>query len=167
MGKCYSYKQDYEIALNEYLTAHRYDANKTEAIKEIIKINEASGDKTSLMEFYEKLVRQEPDNTFALVGLGDVYADLYEFKNAIEYYEKAVKTNNAGCEVYYKLGNCCEKLRDTVSAKEMYEKYLAKAPQSPDAEKLKEKLAEMDVSSSVSASADEGFIDKIMKFFGR
>ncbi len=167
MGKCYSYKQDYELALNEYLNAHRFDPNKAEAIKEIIKINEASGDKTSLMEFYEKLVRQEPDNTFALVGLGDVYADLYEFKNALEYYEKAIKTGTASYEVYYKTGLCYEKLKDLSSAKEAYEKYLAKAPLSPDTEKLKEKLAKMDTSSSVSVSADEGFIDKIMKLFGK
>ncbi len=167
MGKCYSYKQDYELALNEYLNAHRFDSQKTEAIKEIIKINEASGDKTSLMEFYEKLVRQEPDNTFALVGLGDVYADLYEFKNALEYYEKAIKTGTASYEVYYKTGLCYEKLKDLSSAKESYEKYLAKAPLSPDTEKLKEKLAKMDTSSSLAVSADEGLIDKIMKLFGK
>ncbi len=167
MGRCYSYKQDYELALAEYLNAHRQDSTKSEAVKEIIKINEASGDKTSLMEFYEKLVRQEPDNSFALAGLGDVYADLYEFKNALEYYDKALKAGTIDNEIFRKIGFCYEKLKDTASAKEAYEKYLAKAPLSPDTEKLKEKLAKMDTSSSVSVSADEGLIDKIMKLFGK
>ncbi len=167
MGKCYSFKQDYELALAEYLNAHRQDPSKSGAVKEIIKINEASGDKTSLMEFYEKLVRQEPDNTFALKGLGDVYADMYEFKSALEYYEKAVKAGITDYEIYNKMGFAYEKVKDLSSAKEAYEKYLAKAPLSPDTEKLKEKLAKMDTSSSSAVNTEEGFIDKIMKLFGK
>ncbi len=167
MGRCYSYKQDYELAMAEYLNAHRQDPEKSEAIKEIIKINEASGDKTSLMEFYEKLVRQEPDNTFALKGLGDVYADLYEFRNALEYYEKAVKAGTTDYEIYNKMGFAYEKIKDLSSAKKAYEKYLAQAPLSPDTEKLKEKLAKMDTSSSAPINSEEGLIDKIMKLFGK
>ena len=167
MGKCYSYKQNYDLALAEYLNAHRYDATKADAVKEIIKINEASGDKTSLMEFYEKLVRQEPDNTFALKGLGDIYADMYEFRNALEYYKKAEKLDSNDYELLNKIGFACEKVKDMASAKEYYEKYLAKAPLSPDTEKLKEKVAKMAGSTLVDGGNEEGLIDKIMKFFGK
>ena len=151
MGKCYSYKQNYDLALAEYLNAHRYDATKSEAVKEIIKINEASGDKTSLMEFYEKLVRQEPDNTMALKGLGDIYLDLYELKSAVEYYQKVAKLNPNDYEIYNKMGYVYEKLKDVASAKECYEKYLAKAPLSPDSEKIKEKLEKMQNVTSSTA----------------
>lgn len=167
MGKCYSYKKNYDLALAEYLNAHRIDSSKSDAVKEIIKINEATGDKTSLMEFYEKLVRQEPDNTMALKGLGDIYADLYEFRSAIEYYEKAAKISSSDYELYIKLGFAYEKVKDMQSAKECYEKYLAKAPLSPDSEKIKEKVAKMGEVASVSCAEEEGFIDKIMKFFGK
>lgn len=168
MGKCYSYKQDYDLALAEYLNAHRFDANRSEAVKEIIKINEASGDKTSLMEFYEKLVRQEPENTMALKGLGDIYVDLYEHRSAIEYYKKAEKINPADYDIYNKLGACYEKLKDYSSAKEAYEKYLEKAPISPDTEKLKAKVSSMNIGNSAeSTSEEEGFIDKIMKLFSK
>lgn len=168
MGKCYSYKQDYELALAEYLNAHRIDPSKSEAVKEIIKINESKGDKTSLMEFYEKLARQEPDSELALKGLGDVYADMYEFKSAIEYYNRLIKVNPNNTDVYYKLGLCFEKIKDIGSAKENYEKYLAKAPLSPDSEKLREKVSKMEVSkTALPVSEEEGFIDKIMRFFGK
>ncbi len=166
MGKCYSYKKSYELALSEYLNAHRYDATKADAIKEIIKINESMGDKTSLMEFYEKLVRQEPDNTFALKGLGDIYADMYEFRSALEYYKKAEKLDSNDYELLNKIGLACEKVKDIATAKEYYEKYLAKAPLSPDTEKLKEKVAKMSGMASAVANED-GLIDKIMKFFGK
>lgn len=168
MGKCYSYKQEYDLALAEYLNAHRFDSNKSEAVKEIIKINEASGDKTSLMEFYEKLVRQEPENTMALKGLGDIYADMYEHKVAIDYYKKAAKLNSSDYEVFNKLGICYEKIKDFASAKSAYEKYLEKAPMSPDTEKLKEKVSAMNTGNSIDAvSNEEGFIDKIMKLFSK
>ncbi len=168
MGRCYSYKQDYDLALAEYLNAHRFDPSKSEAVKEIIKINEAKGDKTSLMEFYEKLYRQEPDNTMALKGLGDVYADMYEFKNALEYYEKLVKADLNNYEAYKQIGFCYEKLKNLRLAKENYEKYLQKAPLSPDSEKLKEKVSKMDVQNTKEADVnEEGFIDKIFKIFGK
>lgn len=168
MGRCYSYKQDYELALSEYLNAHRIDQNRTEAIKEIIKINETIGDNTSLMEFYEKLYRQEPDNPIALKGLGDIYANMYEFRSAIEYYEKLVKIEPNNFEAYRQLGFCYEKTRNNVQAKEAYEKYLKTAPLSPDTEKIKEKISKMDTSSSYSeANSEEGFIDKIFKLFNK
>ena len=168
MGRCYSFKQDYELALAEYLNAHRIDSSRAEAIKEIIKINESTGDKTSLLEFYEKLLRQEPENTFALKGLGDVYVNMYEFKNALEYYKKLTKIDSSNYEVFNQMGFCYEKVKDFSSAKECYEKYIAKAPLSPDTEKLKEKVAKMASSSYKEAdSSDDGFIGKIMKLFGK
>ena len=167
MGRCYSYKEDYELALAEYLNAHRTDSSKIEAIKEIIKINETTGDKTSLMEFYEKLYRQEPDSAVALKGLGDIYSDMYEFTNAVEYYEKLVKLNTSDIEVYKKLGFCYEKLKQSARAKENYEKYLKHAPLSPDTEKLQEKISKMSISNVETISEEEGFIDKIMKLFGK
>ena len=165
MGKCYSYKQDYELALSEYLLAHRCDASKSGAVKEIIKINEASGDKSSLMEFYEKLASQEPDNSMALKGLGDIYVDLYEFNSALEYYLKAVKISDSDYDIYYKLGFCYEKLKNISKAKEYYQKYIDKAPLSPDSEKLKEKVSKMASDESDITQSQDGFIDKILSLF--
>lgn len=168
MGRCYSFKQDYELALAEYLNAHRIDSSRPEAIKEIIKVNEALGDSTGLMEFYEKLIRQEPDNLSALKGLGDIYANMYEFRSALEYYNKLIKIDSNDYDTYKQMGFCYEKLKDTASAKECYEKYIQKAPLSPDTEKLKEKLSKMNAAYAVSEGGnEEGFIDKIFKLFGK
>ena len=52
--------------------------------------------------------------------------------------------------------------------KENYEKYLEKAPLSPDTEKLKEKVAKMTTNSEEKYQNDEeGLIDKIMHLFGK
>ena len=170
MGRCHSYNGNYELALAEYLNAHRANPNKSETIKEIIKINEAKGDNTSLMEFYEKLNRQEPDNTIALEGLGDIYVNMYEFRSAVDYYEKLIKINNNNYEIYKKLGYCYEKLKQNSRAKENYEKYLEKAPLSDESEKIKNKVSKMQSSTDKSdetINQEEGFIDKIMRLFGK
>jgi len=166
MGKCYSYKKEYELALAEYLNAHRNDSTKPEAVKEIIKINEATGDKTSLMEFYEKLHRQEPDNTMALKGLGLLYIDLYEFKVALDYLKKLSDIDKNDNDVNKQIALCYEKLKDNYNAKKYYEKYIEKAPLSPDTEKLKEKIAKMsDNEQAEAVENDDGFLDKILSFF--
>ena len=59
------------------------------------------------------------------------------------------------------------KIKDIKSAKECYEKYLSKAPLSPDTEKLKEKISKMTGENSSNVESEEGFIDKIMKLFGK
>ncbi|MBR6163520.1 tetratricopeptide repeat protein [bacterium] len=166
MGRCYSMKQDYELALNEYLNAHKADAKGTEAIKEIIKINEAANNPSILMEFYEKLLKSEPDNVDALKGLAKFYSDMYEFRQALDYLEKwkEVKPNDA--QVYNQLVLCYEKLKNFKSAKENYNIYLSKAPLSPDTEKLRERLEKMADDNGPEAE-DEGLLDKIMKIFGK
>ena len=59
------------------------------------------------------------------------------------------------------------KVKDIATAKEYYERYIAKAPLSPDTEKLKEKVAKMSGVSSSDCANEDGLIDKIMKFFGK
>lgn len=167
MGRCYSMKQDYDLALNEYLNAHKANSKGTEAIKEIIKINEAANNPSILMEFYEKLLKSEPDNVDALKGLAKFYSDMYEFRQALDYLEKwkEVKPNDA--KVYEQLGMCYEKLKNMKLAKENYNIYLSKAPLSPDTEKLRERVEKMADTGFEPTDEDEGLLDKIMKFFGK
>ena len=167
MGRCYSLKQDYELALNEYFNAHKADAKGTEAIKEIIKINETANNPSLLMEFYEKLLKSEPDNVDALRGLAKFYSDMYEFRQALEYLEKWKELKPNDAQAYYQLGVCYEKLKNMKSAKENYNIYLSKAPLSPDTEKLRERVEKMSDVGSAPAEEDEGLLDKIMKIFGK
>ena len=93
---------------------------------------------------------------------------MYEFSSALEYYEKLLKVSPNEYAAYYNIGLCYEKTKRIGAAKEAYEKYLAKAPLSPDTEKLKEKVSKMVAGSNETAGSEEdGFIDKIMKFFSK
>lgn len=163
-GLFYTLKKDYQMALNEFLQAHNLKPDNAQVLKEIIKINENNGDSNSLVEFYEKLLAIEPDNASALINLGKFYADMYEFQNALKYYEKLENINNKNYQVYKEIAFCYEKLKNNVLAKEYYQKYVDKAPLSPEVEEMKIKLSKM---SDVTVAEDEGILEKIMKLFSR
>lgn len=161
-GRYYLLKKDTAVALNEFIQAHHIKPDSAEIIKEIIKIYENNGDKNSILEFYEKLLKVDSNNQDALKNMAKFYAGMYEFKDALTYYNKLIELNTKDNQIYYEIGYCYEKLKNNVLAKEFYQKYLEKAPLTPDVEKLKVRLSKL---SDDVAEEDEGFLDKIMKFF--
>lgn len=163
-GKYYLLKNDEEMALNEFLTAHNIVPQELSVINEIINLLENKGDKSGAIEFYEKILRADAKNINALIKLGNFYSDMYEFSNAIKYYEKAEEINPNRTDIYKKIGFCYEKMKNNILAKEYYEKYLAKAPLTPEVEELKKRLAGM---SDEVEQEDIGLLEKIMGMFSR
>lgn len=164
-ARYYLLKKDSNLALTEFMHAHNIKPDNAEIIKEILKIHENLGDKNSILEFYEKLLKADPENEDALKNIAKFYSDMYEFKEALNYYNRLLEINPKDNQVYYETAYCYEKLKNNVLAKEFYEKYLKKAPLTPETENLKEKLAKM--SDEVLVEEDEGFLGRIMKFFAR
>lgn len=163
-GAFYNLKKDYQMALSEFLQAHNVKPDDASVIKEIIKINENTNDKTSLIEFYEKLIAIEPNNESALGNLGKFYLDMHEFKNALRYFERLESSNSRNVEVLKDIAFCYEKLKNNILAKEYYQKYVDRSPLTPEVEQLKHKLSKM---SDENFSEDEGLLEKIMKIFSR
>ena len=161
-GKFYIQKGDYDVAKNEFIYAHNLNPKSAQVIKDIILLNENTGDNSSLVEFYEKLLVAEPDNQQALKSLGNFYYDVGEYNNALEYYLKAESSARNDFSVFKDIARCYEKLRKNLSAKEYYQKYLDNAPLGSDTEVIKSKIAKM---SDENVSEDEGILEKIMKFF--
>jgi tetratricopeptide (TPR) repeat protein len=164
-GKYYLLKKDDELALSEFIHAHNLNSKDAIVIKEIIKIYERTADKHAILEFYEKLLKADPQNQEALKNIAKFYSDMYEFKEAINYYQQLLELNPKNIDIYKEVAFCWEKLKNYALAKEFYEKYLEKAPLNPETEKLKSKIAKMSNESSVEE--DEGFLDKILKFFAK
>lgn len=58
-----------DVALNEYLTAYRFNDKDVDLIETIAALLEAEGDKTKASEFYERLADVDPKNRLALEKL--------------------------------------------------------------------------------------------------
>lgn len=164
-AKMYIAKGQNDIALHEFMQAHRIDGNNIQTIGEIIKLCEESGEKHTAAEFYEKLLKIEPKNENALIKSGDFYFDMGEYKVASEFYERAAEVSHSS-ETFLKAGKCFEKLKRENIAKAYYEMYLKRAPSSQNAEVelIKAKISKL---SDTDTQEDEGFLEKLLGFFSK
>lgn len=87
-GKFNIIRGEKDVALNEYLTAHRFDDKNVDLIETIAALLEAEGDKTKASEFYERLADIDPKNRLALEKLADFRESIGDNYGAIEYMDK-------------------------------------------------------------------------------
>lgn len=107
-GKYNILRNDKDVALNEYMTAYRYNNKDADLIETIASLLEAEGDKTKASEFYERLADVDPKNTLALqklVEFRDSIGDSYGAKEYIERLKVIDPRNKFAEENYEKIVN--------------------------------------------------------------
>lgn len=77
-----------DVALNEYLTAYRFNDKDVDLIETIAALLEAEGDKTKASEFYERLADVDPKNRLALEKIAEFRESIGDNYGAIEYMER-------------------------------------------------------------------------------
>ena len=87
-GKYNILRNDKDVALNEYMTAYRFNNKDVDLIETIASLLEAEGDKTKASEFYERLADVDPRNTLALQKLVEFRESIGDKSGAIDYLEK-------------------------------------------------------------------------------
>ena len=87
-GKYNILRNDKDVALNEYMTAYRFNNKNADLIETIASILESEGDKTKACEFYERLVEVDPKNTLALEKLIEFRDSIGDSYGAREYMER-------------------------------------------------------------------------------
>ena len=87
-GKYNIVRGDKDVALNEYLTAYRFDDKNIDLIETIAVLLETEGDKTKASEFYERLVDVDPKNKNALQKLAEFRESIGDNYGAMEYMDR-------------------------------------------------------------------------------
>lgn len=102
-GKYNILRNDRDVALNEYMTAYRYNNKDCDLIETIASLLEAEGDKTKASEFYERLADVDSKNILALQKLVEFRESIGDKYGAIDYLEKlkAVDPRNKFVEENY------------------------------------------------------------------
>ena len=77
-----------DIALNEYLTAYRFNDSDIDLIETIAALLETEGDKTKAAEFYERLTDVDPKNSNALQKLAEFRESIGDYSGALTYLER-------------------------------------------------------------------------------
>lgn len=95
-GKYNIVRGNKDVALNEYLTAYRFNDSDIDLIETIAALLETDGDKTKAAEFYEKLTDVDPNNSNALQKLAEFRDSIGDYSGALNYLErlKSVDSRN-------------------------------------------------------------------------
>jgi len=152
-----------DVAINEFLNADRIKADADLAAT-LAGLLEENGDKTHAMEFYEKLVKLEPNNKIALSKVAEFRESIGDYRMQAEYLEKLYELDTKNTLVIKQLAQTYEKLHNKPAALEFYNKYIERARGLDDYEKVKAKIAKLE---NTNMQEDEGLLDKIMKFFNK
>lgn len=102
-GKYNIVRGERDVALNEFMTAYRFNDKNIDLIETIAALLEAEGDKTKACEFYEKLADIDENNKLALEKLAEFRESIGDNYGAIEYLErlKAIDPRNQFVEANY------------------------------------------------------------------
>lgn len=153
-----------DIAVNDFLNAYQLKDDDADLVHSLALILESTGEKNHAIEFYEKLYKLEPANRTALQKLADFRESIGDYAAQAEYLEKLLETDKRNTVLLRQLAEIHERLRNKPEAVKYYQKYLSITGDSPETEKIRQKLAKLENSEMVQ---EEGLIDKIMRFFNK
>lgn len=164
-AKCHLLKKETDIAINEFLQAHRINPENLEVVSSLATLLEANNDKTHAMEFYEKITQLNPKDKEALLKIADFRASIGDYRAQTDYLEKILELDNKNTVAIKCLATAYHKLKNYPSAVHYYNEFLKYNNDLAENEVIKEKLSK--INGLESEEASEGLIDKIMKFFNK
>ncbi len=163
-GKYYIKKNNYELALDEYLNAYNTNSQNVEVIKELINLYSSMNDNFACAEFCEKLVNIEKDDVATLKRLVKFYEEQGYEDKVIEYLYALAEINPKDYETLLRLAKHAESSRRIDDAVEYYQRYLKYAPNSDEKEAIRKRA---DMLSTGEMIEEQGLLDKILGFFSK
>lgn len=163
-GKYNLVRGNKDIAINEFLNANQIKEDDINLLNTLAMLLEESGDKNHAMEFYEKISKMDETDKKSLQKLAEFRESIGDYKSQAEYLLKLYHLDKRNATTVRQLGEAYEKLRNKPAAVECYEKYLEIGKGNPDYSKIQHKLEKL---QNTEMQEEEGFIDKIMKWFNK
>lgn len=163
-GKYNLVRGNKDIAINEFLNANQIKDDDINLLNTLAMLLEESGDKNHAMEFYEKISKMDENDKKSLQKLAEFRESIGDYKSQAEYLLKLYHLDKRNSTTVRQLGEAYEKLRNKPAAVECYEKYLEIGKGNPDYSKIQHKLEKL---QNTEMQEEEGFIDKIMKWFNK
>lgn len=164
-AKYHLLRKETDIAINEFLQAHRINTENIEVVSSLATLLEANNDKTHAMEFYEKLSQLNPKDKEALIKLADFREGIGDYRTQTDYLEKLLEIDSRNTDCLKRLGTAYQKLKNYPSAIHYYNEFLKYNNDIAQNEVIKEKLSK--INGLENQEESEGLIDKIMKFFNK
>lgn len=163
-GKYNLVRGNKDITINEFLNAFQVKNDDINLMYTLAMLLEESGDRNHAMEFYEKISQLDEKDKKSLEKLAEFRESIGDYKSQADYLLKLYHLDKRNAITVRRLGEAYEKLRNKPAAVECYEKYLEIGKGNPDYAKIQHKLEKL---NNTEMHEEEGFIDKLMKWFGK
>ena len=137
MGNCCAQKKDYKKAIEHYRKAlEKFPKNK-ELVLSIGNAYNNLNNHEKAIEWFHKLTIEDIGNVDTLYNIGVIAYNKGDFANAEKYFKKAAEVNIEFADAFYQLGMTYTALDKQSEAVEILKKFIAMAPDSPNAETAK------------------------------
>ena len=155
-----------DIAINEFLNAVQLRADDVNVMFTLADLLTENGDVNHASEYYEKILKIEPENKEALKKLASYRESIGDYDSQVRYLEKLYVADKKDMDSLKNLARGYERIKDKQSALKAYNKYLELVSDPAEYKLIKDKIDRLDSFGSSDASQSEGLLDKIMNMFG-
>lgn len=155
-----------DIAVNEFLNAVQIRADEPDVLFTLADMLTEDGDINHASEYYEKIIKIEPNNKEALRKLASYRESIGDKKGQLDYLEKLYDADPNDLAGLKNLAKAYEKFRKDKSV-ELYEKYLDLVKDPVEYKLVKDRLEKLNTYGAGDTEESVGLIDKIMGFFNK
>ncbi len=163
-GKYNMLRGNRDIAVNEFINAVQIRADETDVLFTLADLLTEDGDVNHASEYYEKIIKIEPNNREALKKLASYRESIGDSKGQLEYLEKLYESDPNDLSGLKNLAKTYEKYRKD-KAIELYNRYLDLVKDPVEYKLVKDRLEKLDTYGAGDAEESVGLIDKIMGLF--
>ena len=163
-GKYNMLRGNRDIAVNEFINAVQLRADETDILFTLADLLTEDGDVNHASEYYEKIIKIEPNNREALRKLASYRESIGDSRGQLEYLEKLYEADPNDLAGLKNLAKTYEKFRKD-KAVELYNKYLDLVKDPVEYKLVKDRLEKLDAYGAGDAEESAGLIDKIMGLF--
>ena len=156
-----------DIAINEFLNAVQLRADEPNVMFTLAELLTENGEVNHAAEYYEKILKIEPENKEALRKLAAYRESIGDYRAQVEYLERIAKIDLKDVDALKNLAKAYEKSKAKSKAVEIYSKCLELINDPTEYKLIKDKIDKLDAFGSSEAEDSEGLIDKIMRFFNK
>jgi tetratricopeptide (TPR) repeat protein len=113
LADCYKAMNQYQKAIEIWKQYLQHDDKNITVLTRIADAYRKVRDFVNSRIIYLKVLSMEPDNPYAIIGMGHLHYDFKEYKEALSYWEKMMKSGNEDVDIRIltSIGNCHRKLK--------------------------------------------------------
>jgi tetratricopeptide (TPR) repeat protein len=162
-GIFHNLKGEKQLAIDEFSHALDLNPNNTDIMLKIAELYEELTEPYIAIEYYERIFNIDNSSISSLKKAGELYFRQKNYEKASACFEIVLESDKSDKELYFKLAQAQENYKDREKAFENYKKFIKLAPLSPKTDEAKSKIEKLE--SKLYGEDDEGFLEKIFKFF--